>query len=98
MIHVAQIADRTGDMGGARMEHGTDEKVEPGNFYPWRLVRLRNPAGSIFRSHVSATGMVEAYVCRRCGFTELYTRDPASIPIDGETTRLIQTPEPPPYR
>jgi predicted nucleic-acid-binding Zn-ribbon protein len=27
-------------------------------------------------------GKLQAYVCRRCGFTEIYTSDAASIPLD----------------
>jgi predicted nucleic-acid-binding Zn-ribbon protein len=26
-------------------------------------------------------GKLQAYVCRKCGFTEIYTSDPASIPL-----------------
>lgn len=29
-------------------------------------------------------GVFEAYICRKCGYTELYTRDAASIPIGPE--------------
>jgi hypothetical protein len=35
-------------------------------------------------------GLLVAYVCRRCGFTELYATDPAQIPIGPRYgTRLI---------
>jgi predicted nucleic-acid-binding Zn-ribbon protein len=27
-------------------------------------------------------GTLQAYVCRSCGFTELYTGDPAQLPVD----------------
>jgi predicted nucleic-acid-binding Zn-ribbon protein len=27
-------------------------------------------------------GRLQAYVCRKCGFTELYTSEPAAIPLD----------------
>jgi hypothetical protein len=44
-------------------------------------------------------GLVQAYVCRACGYTELYTRDPQSIPIDGSTVReLIGSERTGPYR
>ena len=27
-------------------------------------------------------GRLQAYVCRKCGYTELYTTEPQSLPID----------------
>jgi hypothetical protein len=44
-------------------------------------------------------GTLEAYVCRACGFTELYTRDAASIPI-GEAygTEAIEIASDGPFR
>jgi predicted nucleic-acid-binding Zn-ribbon protein len=27
-------------------------------------------------------GALEAYVCRRCGFTELYTQSASALPVD----------------
>jgi hypothetical protein len=30
-------------------------------------------------------GAMEAYICRKCGFFELYVREPESIVPDGET-------------
>ncbi len=40
-----------------------------------------------------AHGFIEAYVCRACGATELFTRDAASIPIGPEYgTELIVAP------
>ena len=85
-------------MGGGRLDHGLDEAREPGQFYPWRIARMRH-AGSFFSSHVAAAGIVEAFVCRRCGLTELYTRDPESIEVDGDLVREIIGPAPAaPYR
>jgi hypothetical protein len=34
-------------------------------------------------------GELEAGVCRSCGYTELYTKDPGAIPIDGTYVREI---------
>jgi hypothetical protein len=43
-------------------------------------------------------GVFEAYICRHCGLTELYVRDPASIPIGPEFgTELIEA-DTGPYR
>jgi predicted nucleic-acid-binding Zn-ribbon protein len=27
-------------------------------------------------------GQIQAYVCRKCGFTELHTKDAGSLPVD----------------
>jgi len=40
-----------------------------------------------------SVGELEAGVCRRCGYTELYTKEPESIPIDGDHVREIIGPE-----
>lgn len=40
-------------------------------------------------------GRLEATVCRRCGYTELYTTSPEQIPIDGTYVRELVGPEPP---
>ena len=37
----------------------------------------------------TTAGMLYAYVCRRCGFTELYTDAPESIPIDGRYVKEV---------
>ena len=37
-------------------------------------------------------GVLSAYVCRGCGYTELYTSDPGSIPVDGEVVRELSGP------
>ena len=44
-------------------------------------------------------GVFEAYICRRCGYTELYSRDAASIPIGDEYgTELFEISSGTPYR
>jgi hypothetical protein len=43
--------------------------------------------------------LLSTAVYRRCGFTELYTKNPAEIPVDGNYVREVVGPEsPPPYR
>lgn len=39
-------------------------------------------------------GHLEAVVCKQCGYTELYTRDPGAIPVDGEHVREVSGPAP----
>jgi predicted nucleic-acid-binding Zn-ribbon protein len=45
-----------------------------------------------------AAGELEAGVCRACGYTEFYVKDPNAIPVDGQYVREIVGPEQPPYR
>lgn len=45
------------------------------------------------------TGVLEMYVCRRCGFTEWYCRDPHNVPIGEEYgTELVTVETDDPYR
>lgn len=51
--------------------------------------RIPTPAGIAiaavqgpFGEYLRATGRLSACVCADCGFTELYTADPRSIPLD----------------
>jgi hypothetical protein len=40
---------------------------------------------------VKHIGVFDTYVCRRCGFTQWFARNPDGIPIgEGHATRLIQ--------
>lgn len=42
-------------------------------------------------------GRLEALVCRACGYTEFYVKDPQSIPVDGKLVSEI-SPRRDPYR
>ena len=97
LLHIKQIADRVGQYGGEKMEDG-QEAVEPGKFEPWRIARQAYPDGNWMTTKVQAAGLVQAYVCRECGYTELYTQDPKSIPVDGDTVIEIEVSGQPPYR
>jgi predicted nucleic-acid-binding Zn-ribbon protein len=48
----------------------------------------------------SSAGDLSACVCRRCGYTELYTTNVEAIPIDGRLVSELVGPEPSdaPYR
>jgi hypothetical protein len=71
------------------MHYGLDSAPDAGQFYPLRLARVPNPEGGSWTSHVQAVGLVQAYVCSECGYTELYTRHAKDIPVDGTTVREI---------
>lgn len=38
-------------------------------------------------------GELEAGVCRACGYTEFYVKDPNAIPVDGRYVREVVGPE-----
>jgi predicted nucleic-acid-binding Zn-ribbon protein len=98
ILHITQVADRIGDFGGRKIEQGPQSVAEVGDFHPWRIARLCNtkPKTGFFvslgESEVMAAGLVEAFICRRCGLTELYTRDPDQIEVDGQLVREISGP------
>lgn len=42
----------------------------------------RNPwTGMLEVDFLQPIGLIEAYICRNCGFTELYTQRPGDIPV-----------------
>lgn len=92
LLHVTQVADRVGEFGGMYLDDGTGGAPEAGRFFPWRIARFRNPRPGFFDSQVRAAGLVEAFICRACGLTELYTRDPDELEVDGEMVREIEGP------
>ena len=99
LLHVTQVADRAGDAGVISTTSGTSRAPESGPFYPWRLARVPNASSlGIFSSQIQAAGLVEAFVCRRCGLTEFYTTYPDDIPADGDLVREISGPSGAPFR
>jgi hypothetical protein len=98
ILHVVEVADRAGDAASPKLgEHPAG--FATGTYHPLRIARVANPTAGLLGSEEAAVGLVEAYVCRRCGFTELYTRGPERIPIDGTRVRELVGPEPQgPYR
>ena len=77
ILYVSQVADT---MGG-----GTH-----GGVAPWKLVMVPRSPGS---KYAHTYGELEAGVCRACGYTEFYIKDPASIPVDGYNVREVVGPE-----
>lgn len=78
---------------------GIPDIVEPG-LAPWYLKVAVVPAPKGFlEPETKGAGHLAAAVCKRCGYTELYTLDPQSIPVDGKHVREAVGPEPEqPYR
>jgi predicted nucleic-acid-binding Zn-ribbon protein len=96
LLHLTQVADTA----GSGQQHNPKVRTSAAS-RAWRLVRSLvesseyfGPTGSQTRSFVAATGVVEAYICRSCGYTEFYTRDVGQIPVDGKVVREIAGPEP----
>jgi predicted nucleic-acid-binding Zn-ribbon protein len=84
LLHARQVADHVGE---AYSHHDDREPrmdaVDRDTTTRFRIARIQHKG-----SYASA-GRVEAWVCRTCGFTELYTVDVAKIPIDGDLVVAI---------
>lgn len=93
VLFIDQIADQTGDNSGLTLKDGTEDGPKPQQALPWKIARTKNPNKGFWAPEVLTAGLVEAYVCRGCGYTELYTKDPSKIPIDGEYVRELVGPE-----
>ena len=98
ILHVTHVADATHGVG-AGLNEGLDPGVLAQPATPMRLARVanpKNPTGSDWSmsAKVATAGLLEAYVCRACGYTEWYTRDPEAIPVDGKV--VVELTGPPP--
>jgi predicted nucleic-acid-binding Zn-ribbon protein len=99
LLHVLEVAD-AGRQHDSKPGEPREHLVE-GIFNRFRIARIPNPDPGFFDDRVAAIGLVEAYVCRACGFTELYTRHADKIHADGRLVREVVGEEPPeegPYR
>ena len=54
---------------------------------------VTGPKTFLSNQNLERAGHLEAAVCRQCGYTEFYTRDPQAIPIDGTYVREGVGPE-----
>jgi hypothetical protein len=73
-----------------------DHVVDPyGQVEPWHVARVPEAVAGfpLPGGEPVSAGLVQAYVCRGCGYTELYTRDASSIPVDGTLVRELVGPE-----
>lgn len=57
-------------------------------------MRVARAPSKRYLASARTAGILQAYVCQSCGYTELYTHLPGSIPIDGEVVRLIDDSDP----
>lgn len=82
ILHIVHVADRSGE----NVNHSV----------PMRVAHYRKALGQVFGMAVSTTetaGELEAGVCRACGYTELYTKNPQDIVIDGVNVRELVAPK-----
>jgi ribosomal protein S27AE len=94
ILHLPEVADRVGD--GAEPVGGRKRnESERTSSFAWRLARHAEAYRTLGLPSIKETvaGLVEAYVCKKCGFTEFYARDPESIPVDGTYIRELVGPE-----
>jgi len=87
LLHLTQVADQVGEFGD-EINQGLEPGLQRDRSAAWRIARV--PAEwSLWKINQATAGVVEAFVCRECGYTELYTIDPESIPVDGEIVKEI---------
>lgn len=81
ILYIAQVADRYG-------EHLNSDATTP-----MKIAHYEKNVGSILGMAMSTTsraGELEAGVCAACGYTELYTRDPHNIIVDGTNVQELR--------
>jgi hypothetical protein len=80
ILYIATVADRYGD-------HSQSEAS-----VPMKIAHYQKQVGTILGMAMTTSqraGELEAGVCRRCGYTELYTKNPADIIVDGVHVREL---------
>lgn len=83
ILYIDKVADR--------LESSTTDYSTP-----MRIAYYNRSLGNVFGMALATTasaGELSAGVCRLCGYTELYTKDPQNIIIDGVHVREV-TPAP----
>jgi hypothetical protein len=89
ILHIREVADTRGAATAPPDIGEASPGFKQGFYDPWRIARVENPKRGFLNQQDGAVGLVEAYVCRACGFTELFTREPDRIPVDGEQVAEI---------
>ncbi len=80
ILYIAQVADRYG-------EHANGEAS-----VPMKIAHYTKSAGTLFGMALTRSeraGELEAGVCPRCGYCELYVKQPGDIIIDGHAVREL---------
>jgi hypothetical protein len=90
ILHIAEVADVIGDWNDGEAPAGETPAAQ--QFLPSLPFRIARLPGQQGRPRSDVSGLVEAFVCKSCGYTELYTRAPGAIPVDGQYVREIKGP------
>jgi predicted nucleic-acid-binding Zn-ribbon protein len=77
ILHIARVADRVDDADFSRPMRVAHYQVDLGSFL------------GLAATTTKSAGELEAGVCRRCGYTELYTKEPDKIVVDGVNVREL---------
>lgn len=106
ILFVTQVSDAIGT--NSQFNHGHPVDTTPYQnatlvSQPMRVARVEENAekmlGFTYNSMQTLSGILRAYVCRGCGYTEFYTELPETVPVDGDLVRLLKGPDKPaPYR
>lgn len=83
ILYIARVSDRYGDNSTATSST------------PMKIAHYHKPLGNVLGLALATTdraGELEAGVCARCGYTELYTKDPSEIIVDGTNVRELVAP------
>ncbi|MEZ4222776.1 MAG: hypothetical protein R3B13_17680 [Polyangiaceae bacterium] len=85
ILYIACVADRYGE-----------SSANTGSV-PMRIAHYTKQLGSVLGLAMTTSesaGELEAGVCRRCGYTEFYTKNPEDIVIDGKYVRELVADQP----
>jgi hypothetical protein len=78
-LYIANVADNYGDYAHQRSA-------------PMRVAHHEKSLGTLLgmpMTRTASSGELEAGVCRRCGYTEFYTKAPDQIIVDGTHVREL---------
>jgi len=100
ILFLTQVADRVGEYGDVLEKDASPGEPVTRSSKAWHIARVETPEDqkSWWTIGVATVGVVQAYVCRKCGYTELYTLDPENIPVDGKIVQELIGPDTGPYR
>jgi predicted nucleic-acid-binding Zn-ribbon protein len=79
ILYIDKVADR--------LESATTDYSAP-----MRVAYYKRPVGNVFGMALTSSasaGELSAGVCRLCGYTEFYTKDPQNIIVDGVNVREV---------
>jgi len=95
VLHIEQVADVLGDWADRETTDRARERPrQEAQSRAFRIARVPSTSPA----ETATAGLVQAYVCRACGYSELYTTDPAKIPVDGTLVTLLKGRHADPYR